>query len=853
MSNITDPQIDIFSLDIAIRLLKSKKKKDQLKPPEISFLSTSLNLYLRHYEEILRSKPNQKVRDLDSFLESDPVSDLEKIRDYLKKNNGSSEIDLLQESQSNAPEKENTSIPVTLETMRASWEDNQASLVKDEKSKNSVAKTVERARKTWNDRRKIELIYENAAKENKELEEKRQAETDKYYVNAVDSKAKSKADITQNSTKLIYYSLLSKKESISLSKADFDKSVQDILYLAETGAIDIDDYRQLNIVTELTLRDNLKNYQTEFSYVDDLVEKRNKLEAENPYNEELEAIEEIIDYSDEENFQDINGTTKRFVQELASKYQDYDVLTLEAKKEAAKITNGLSTSIHDPKFLFEQTSELDKHGQELEKAIRQDVGLSAIAGGLSSRVVGVLDSTGAKKVVSGPAVDLYNKGLTPEKLRELEERKDSKTYEILSKNRTLQKQIEFQIKKIHNSTLGEEIRKDIKPISDTFSRYSPTVQKILDPVGTAKGFINKKIGQHTGNLIVKYSSSAAAKEFGNFILENGLKEGAKKFADAAAKKLLIEGAKAVGVQTAKVAGMAATDSTIAAIAVAAGIPTAGVSLLIGAALIVVQIGYEITIGLLKKGWSEIKKAFGVTEEDEKENKKALLAALAILAATAIALKSSGKYFGVATKAALVSAVGIIWLALATIAVFLTFTFMVAPLLSTLVQFDSEEKVEYTENGVVESGPVNCGNMPWPFASKYPITQGPKNTACTHHGTISESADFGTPLGTPILSMTSGTVVDAIKSNEGYGNHVKIQAATDDGKTFLIIYAHFSILRIGKGAKVEKGTVLGLSGNSGYSTGPHLHVGYSGIEYNSCPAGNHKIKDNCCSTATCNQP
>ncbi len=825
MSNITDSQIDIFSLDIAIGLLKSKKEKDQLKPPEISFLSTSLNLYLRYCEDTLNSKP--KARNLDSFLESNLVSDLEKIREYLKRNNGSGEVDLLQESQSNTPEKEGNSIPVTLETMRASFDANQEILSKAKKSKNSVAETVKRARKTWNDRRKIELIYENAAKENKELEEKRQAEIDKYYISAVDSKAKSKADITQNTTKLIYYSLLSKKESGSLSKVDFDRSVQDILYLAETGAIDIDDYRQLNIATELTLKDNLKNYQSEFDYVDKLVDKRNKLEAENPYNEEIDAIEEIIDYSDEENYQDINGTTKKFVQGLASKYQDYDVLTLEAKKEADKITNGLSKSIPNPEFLFGQTSELDKYSQELENAIRETdpKALNAYPESIGARTVGIISVTGGDKRISAPAVKLFSEGLTTKKLEELESLPNSKLRELLDKNREVANQIRFQLKELQNKNnkLGVEISNNFRPAVGLINNLSPTAQKILNPYQSIKSSVYKRIGQGIGSTVIKNSSSSFSKKIGEYIFRDGLKAGVKNFTNEAVKK----GAAKVITWAAVKLGVSMSAESLNAI-----VPGLGIVVDI-AAQVVLWLG-EKTVGLIYKGFNSIYRDLWGEDFSIKNAVRESAVGVGALLAGSLLLKNAIGSVVVSTRAAVISAAGILWLSAATLAVFLTLTFMVAPLLSTLVQFDSEEKVQYLEpvvdpddqtaecgSGTVTNDKSTCrGNYCFPVADKSKVSY-----LTYHHDypaqdimRIGDKPGSQDDVPLAILAYTSGTIVNM---NDGTGG-LSVYLAGDDGRFYW--FTHLSKTTTTGGIKVKAGDIIGCMGTSGNAEGylQHLH-------------------------------
>jgi len=78
-------------------------------------------------------------------------------------------------------------------------------------------------------------------------------------------------------------------------------------------------------------------------------------------------------------------------------------------------------------------------------------------------------------------------------------------------------------------------------------------------------------------------------------------------------------------------------------------------------------------------------------------------------------------------------------------------------------------------------------------------------------------DFKAPLGTPIVATADGTVSFA-KEEKLYGLKVVIQ---HDGQ-YKSLYAHLSEIKVKSGDKVKKGTVIGLVGNSGASTAPHLH-------------------------------
>jgi murein DD-endopeptidase MepM/ murein hydrolase activator NlpD len=86
------------------------------------------------------------------------------------------------------------------------------------------------------------------------------------------------------------------------------------------------------------------------------------------------------------------------------------------------------------------------------------------------------------------------------------------------------------------------------------------------------------------------------------------------------------------------------------------------------------------------------------------------------------------------------------------------------------------------------------------------------------GRLHEGNDFATPVGTPLASMSTGTVIST-GYESGYGNKVDIQYW--DGT--VSVYAHMSEISASVGDKVAPGTIVGLSGNTGHSTGPHLHL------------------------------
>ena len=84
-------------------------------------------------------------------------------------------------------------------------------------------------------------------------------------------------------------------------------------------------------------------------------------------------------------------------------------------------------------------------------------------------------------------------------------------------------------------------------------------------------------------------------------------------------------------------------------------------------------------------------------------------------------------------------------------------------------------------------------------------------------------DISTPIGTTVYSVSSGRVAKVIYSNKGGGNQIIIHHLVN-GKYYTSYYCHLSAINVSVGSIVTKDTIIGKSGNTGNSTGPHLHLG-----------------------------
>jgi murein DD-endopeptidase MepM/ murein hydrolase activator NlpD len=82
----------------------------------------------------------------------------------------------------------------------------------------------------------------------------------------------------------------------------------------------------------------------------------------------------------------------------------------------------------------------------------------------------------------------------------------------------------------------------------------------------------------------------------------------------------------------------------------------------------------------------------------------------------------------------------------------------------------------------------------------------------HHG-----IDYAAQIGTPVYATGKG-VVKAAHYQSGYGKVIKI----NHGFGYLSVYAHLSKYIVSKGDTIKRGQLIGYVGNTGVSTGPHLH-------------------------------
>ncbi|MDO9353311.1 MAG: peptidoglycan DD-metalloendopeptidase family protein [Solirubrobacteraceae bacterium] len=175
-------------------------------------------------------------------------------------------------------------------------------------------------------------------------------------------------------------------------------------------------------------------------------------------------------------------------------------------------------------------------------------------------------------------------------------------------------------------------------------------------------------------------------------------------------------------------------------------------------------------------------------------------------------------------------------------------------LSKALSWGNTKMVQVSSKPIVSGGPGDAGSgvqtVPvadrtapaspeasssrWPAPVPGPITSGfgPRSSPGGIGSTNHEGIDFGVPIGTPIKVPVAGRVIFA-GTMSGYGNYVCVlhQPALSS------CYAHLSRINVSVGRAVAAGQVIALSGNTGNSTGPHLHFE---VRRSATPAGDPAV-------------
>lgn len=145
------------------------------------------------------------------------------------------------------------------------------------------------------------------------------------------------------------------------------------------------------------------------------------------------------------------------------------------------------------------------------------------------------------------------------------------------------------------------------------------------------------------------------------------------------------------------------------------------------------------------------------------------------------------------------------------------------------QYDASGDFELGDAGATPD-PAALYRLPFADGLAFPIAQSARGTRRTHTTPDSRYAvDFTMPEGTPVVAARAGTVAEVLQGNTAGGPDPQLMDRANavvvlhaDGT--LALYAHLAAgpAPVVVGQAIAAGTLLGRSGNTGYSFGPHLH-------------------------------
>ena len=115
------------------------------------------------------------------------------------------------------------------------------------------------------------------------------------------------------------------------------------------------------------------------------------------------------------------------------------------------------------------------------------------------------------------------------------------------------------------------------------------------------------------------------------------------------------------------------------------------------------------------------------------------------------------------------------------------------------------------------GARGTGRFAYPIIGRLTSPFGPRRHPIHRVISFHSGVDLAAPYGTPIMASDSGKVI----YNGWYGGYGRV-VIVDHGKNYTTLYAHLSRSGTNKGNNIAKGETIGYEGQTGYSTGPHLH-------------------------------
>jgi len=154
-----------------------------------------------------------------------------------------------------------------------------------------------------------------------------------------------------------------------------------------------------------------------------------------------------------------------------------------------------------------------------------------------------------------------------------------------------------------------------------------------------------------------------------------------------------------------------------------------------------------------------------------------------------------------------------------------------PVIDTVAAPDPQYTTRYTLGSPAASHqPASLYRVPYAIANEYAVTQAYPDVST--HDTLDayHAVDIAMPIGTNIFTARGGVVFDVADSNfrggldrerDGPGANI-IRVLHDDGTYAIYAHLNTNTIRVKPGDRVERGQYIADSGNTGFSSGPHLH-------------------------------
>ncbi|MDO4200214.1 MAG: peptidoglycan DD-metalloendopeptidase family protein [Clostridia bacterium] len=139
------------------------------------------------------------------------------------------------------------------------------------------------------------------------------------------------------------------------------------------------------------------------------------------------------------------------------------------------------------------------------------------------------------------------------------------------------------------------------------------------------------------------------------------------------------------------------------------------------------------------------------------------------------------------------------------------------------RLEEERKRQVEQGRPIDSGTVASGDWAWPVPGYHYISSGFNDSEGRSHVHGAIDIAGGGIYGANVVAANSGTVIMVCTDGRGggYGNYIVI----DHGNGKSTLYGHLSCVSVSRGQRVSKAQKIGNVGNTGFSTGPHLHFEY----------------------------